>query len=174
MRRAALASLALSCGAGLVLAFGAGPALAQKGQVVPSGPDVRTPARYATVNLVAGFMPDPHEVRVVAGGELDAAAAGLGRDCIGWIDVERADVTLTYTPGQFPLYLSATSQADTTIVVRDPQGAWHCNDDMVGLDPGVVLQRPAAGEYRIWVGTLDRGPPQQAVLRISEILPRQR
>ena len=149
------------------------PPGARQGQA-PSGtgPNIAASARYETVTLTAGFMPDPREVRVQAGGELNAAQAGLGRECVGWIDATRADVTLNYTAGQYPLYLSATSRADTTIVVRDPSGRWLCNDDLVGLDPGVVIQNPASGEYRIWVGTLDQGQPQQATLRISEVAPR--
>lgn len=149
----------------------AGIAFAQKGPTAPQGPDATQPARYATVDLTAGFMPDPWEVRVEAGGELDASAANLGPDCVGWIDATRADVTLNYSAGRYPLYISAASRADTTLVIRDPSGAWLCNDDMVGLDPGVVVQRPASGEYRIWVGTLSRGAPQASVLRISEIPP---
>jgi hypothetical protein len=158
--------------AGLAVVTSAGLALAQKGQVAPSGPNLTETARYATVSLAAGFLPDPHEIRVEAGGDLDAATANLGQECVGWIDPTRADVALTYTSGQFPLYISAASQADTTLVIRDPSGTWHCNDDMTGVDPGVVLRQPPSGEYRIWVGTLDRGRPQQATLRISEELPR--
>ena len=164
MRRAVLASLALACTAGM--------AFAQKGQVAPAGPNVTAPARYTTLNLAAGFMPDPHEVRIEAGGELDAAAAGIGPECVGWIDATRADVALNYTPGQYPLVISASASSDTTIVVRDPSGQWLCNDDMNGVDPGVVLRQPAAGEYRIWIGTYERGRPQQATLRITEQLPR--
>ena len=166
MRAPLLASLALACSAGL--------AMAQKGPPAASGPNLTEAARYATVSLAAGFLPDPHEVPVDAGGDLDVATAQLGAECIGWIDPTRADVTLTYTAEQFPLYISAASQADTTLVIRDPAGAWHCNDDMVGVDPGVVLRQPPAGEYRIWVGTLERGRPQKATLRISEELPRRR
>jgi hypothetical protein len=40
------------------------------------------------------------------------------------------------------------------------------------VDPGVVLQRPASGEYRIWIGTLESGRAQKATLRISEEPPR--
>ncbi len=137
-----------------------------------AGPDVSAPARYATLSLEAGFMPDPREIRVDAGGELDAAAANLGRDCVGWIDASRADVTLTYRAGNFPLVFLVDSRADTTLVIRTPNGQWLCNDDFQGLNPGVVIERPASGEYRIWVGTFDRGRPQPAVLRITEILPR--
>ena len=163
MRTVLVAGLALACTASL--------ALAQKGTPAPSGPNVTEQARYATIALNAGFMPDPHEIRVDAGGDLNAEEARLGQGCVGWIDASRADVTLTYTPGQYPLVITAVSQADTTLVVRDPSGNWQCNDDMDGLNPGIVLQRPAAGEYRIWIGTLDQGQPQQATLRISEVLP---
>lgn len=146
-----------------------------QGQAPAGGqPNIAAPARYATVNLTAGFMPDPHEVRVEAGGALNAAQARLGRECVGWIDAERADVTLNYTSGQYPLYISAVSRADTTLVIRAPDGRWLCNDDMEGLNPGVIVQNPASGEWRIWVGTLDRGQPQQATLRISEVPPRRR
>jgi len=137
-----------------------------------AGPNTQAPARYATVNLQAGFMPDPHEVRVEAGGELDAAAARLGQGCVGWIDATRADVTLNYTAGDFPLIFLAESRADTTLVILGPDGRWLCNDDFQGLNPGVVIQRPASGEYRIWVGTFGRGRPEAAVLRITEIMPR--
>ena len=159
----------LSVAAAVVLAT-TGLAFAQKGQA-PGGPDLTQPARYATVALTAGFMPDPHETRLEAGGELDARTANLGRGCVGWIDQTRADVTLTYTAGSFPLYISAVSRADTTLVIRDPAGNWLCNDDMEGLNPGVIIRQPASGEYRIWVGTLSRGPAQPATLRISEVPP---
>jgi len=163
MRRSLLLATLAICSAGL--------AFAQKGPTPPAGPNVTAPARYATVQLTEGFMPDPHETRVQAGGELDAATANLGPACVGWIDATRADVTLNYRAGRYPLYLSAASRADTTLVVRDPSGNWLCNDDMEGLNPGIVIQQPASGEYRIWVGTLDRVPPEPALLRISEIPP---
>jgi hypothetical protein len=136
------------------------------------GPNTREAARYATVALSSGFMPDPHEVRVEAGGELDAGAARLGQGCVGWIDATRADVTLTYTAGTLPLIITADSRADTTLVILGPDGRWSCNDDFQGLNPGVVFRRPASGEYRIWVGTFGRGRPEAAILRISEIMPR--
>jgi hypothetical protein len=136
------------------------------------GPNTREAARYATVTLASGFTPDPHEVRVEAGGELDAGAARLGQGCVGWIDATRADVTLNFTAGSLPLVITADSRADTTLVILAPDGRWLCNDDFQGLNPGVVFQRPASGEYRIWVGTFSRGRPEAAVLRISEIMPR--
>jgi hypothetical protein len=137
-------------------------------------PDVRAEPRYAALELRVGFEPDPREVTVDAGGNRDARA--MRANCSGMIDFSRPDVNLTYTQGtgQFPLYIGAVSQADTTIVINDPQGNWHCNDDYEGLNPGVVFQRPMFGTYNIWIGTLDRGPTQPATVRISEVPPRPR
>ena len=137
-------------------------------------PDFRAEPRYGALELRVGFEPDPREVTVDAGGNRDARV--IHATCSGMIDFARPDVTLAYAQGtgQFPLYLGAVSQADTTIVIRDPQGNWHCNDDYEGLNPGVVFQRPLFGSYSIWIGTLDRGPTQPAVVRISEVPPRRR
>lgn len=159
--------------AGAVLAMVAGAAVAQqKGQAQPQAqqfPDWRAAPRYATVNLRAGFEPDPREFHVEAGG--DREATGIGPDCVGWIDFSKPDIDLNYTSGQFPLYISVTSNADTTLVINDSAGNWHCNDDMNGVNPGIVLQRPQSGNYNIWVGTFERGSAQRAVVRISEIPP---
>jgi len=137
-------------------------------------PDWRAEPRYAALELRVGFEPDPREVTVDAGGNRDARA--INAACSGMIDFTRPDVNLTYTQGsgQFPLFIGAVSQADTTIVINDPQGNWHCNDDYEGLNPGVVFQRPAFGLYNIWIGTLERGPTQPATVRISEVPPRRR
>ena len=80
---------------------------------------------------------------------------------------------LNYSPGQgqYPLFISAVSQADTVLVINDPQGRWHCNDDLDGVNPGIVFQQPAHGNYNIWVGTLEPGPTQRATVRISEVAP---
>ncbi len=135
-------------------------------------PDWRAEPRYGTLNLNVGFEPDPRTVDVDAGG--DRQVSGLGPNCAGWIDFSRPDVDLNYSPGQgqYPLYISAVSQSDTTIVINDPQGRWHCNDDFEGLNPGVIFQQPLHGNYNIWIGTLDAGPTQRATVRISEVPPR--
>jgi hypothetical protein len=149
------------------------PVLAQqKSPARQTTPDVAAQPRYATVNLRVDFAPDPHETRVEAGG--DREVQGLGADCTGWIDYARPDVDLNYQAGNMPLYISVVSQADTTLIINDPSGRWLCNDDLEGLNPGVIIQRPASGNYKIWIGTVDRGPAQPATLRISEVPPRQR
>lgn len=123
---------------------------------------------YGTVTLRSGFEPDPHDVNVDAGGTIDAST--INSDCIGMI-AERADVTLRYTRGDLPLIISVTSDADTTLVVRAPNGQWSCNDDgEFGLNPSVRFDSPRSGRYQIWVGTFgsDAGNPP-SVLHISEV-----
>jgi len=144
----------------------------QKAPARQARPDVAAQPRYATINLRADFAPDPHETRVEAGG--DREVQGLGADCSGWIDYARPDVDLNYQAGSLPLYISVVAQADTTLVINDPSGRWLCNDDMEGLNPGIVIQRPASGNYNIWIGTVERGPAQAATLRISEMPPSRR
>jgi hypothetical protein len=164
---AAASGLALLLAAGAGLAQGVAP---QKPPQAGALPDWRAQPRYTTLNLRAGFEPDPQEVPVEAGGNRDAGP--VGPDCAGWIDFERPDVDLNYTAGTFPLIISAESEVDTTIVINDPAGRWLCNDDLDGLNPGVVFERPQSGNYNIWVGTFDRGQPRAATVRVSEVLPR--
>ncbi len=153
---------------GLMVAAGA---MAQQGKQPAQDalPNWRAEPRYQTLTLNAGFEPDPREVRVEAGGEREANA--IRPECAGWIDFSRPDVDLNYTAGQYPLVISAVSTVDTTIVVNDSEGNWHCNDDFDGLNPGVVFRQPRTGNYNIWVGTFERGRPQPATVRVSEILP---
>jgi len=126
------------------------------------------PPAFGTLNLNAGFMPDPQTVELVAGGNIPAGR--LGRDCAGSI-ADAPDVRLNYRAGQgLPLYISATSRADVTLVVNLPN-SWICNDDFDGLNPGIVLQRPPSGQYDIWVGVF-AGGTAPARLGISEIPPR--
>ncbi|NKC33771.1 peptidase S1 [Falsiroseomonas selenitidurans] len=156
--------------AGVVLALSAGGALAQKAPQQQQQPNWRAEPRYETVTLQAGFEPDPREVAVEAGG--DGEATGLGPDCAGWIDFSKPDVDLNYTSGQYPLYISVVAGVDTTLVMNDAAGNWICNDDLDGVNPGIVITRPQSGNYNIWIGTFDRTTPQRATLRISEIPPR--
>lgn len=128
--------------------------------------DPNAPPSYGTVRLHG--VPDPHVVRLQSGGRIDAAR--LGTACSGFV-AEAPDVRLTYTRGTLPLFISAVSEADTTLVVNAPDGSWHCNDDSRpgSVNPSVRFATPQSGRYEIWVGT--RAGPQfhPARLEISEI-----
>jgi len=145
-----------------LLAVTVGPVVAQNYSRPPS---------FGTLNLSANFAPDPVVVNVTAGGNVAAERLG-GAQCVGTI-ADAPDVRLNYRAGQgLPLYISATSNADVTLVVNLPNGRWACNDDFRGTDPGLVFANPLSGQYDIWIGHYDRGRRVPAQLRISEIPPR--
>ena len=77
---------------------------------------------------------------------------------------------VTYTAGDFDLYISATADRDATLIVNAPDGSWWCDDDSAGdLNPGLVFDNPQSGRYDIWVGTYSEGPAADATLHISEL-----
>ncbi|WP_417489844.1 hypothetical protein [Maricaulis sp.] len=140
-----------------------------RGEVdVPAVLDFRLPANYGSVSLQAGFIPDPHNLALQAGGDVDIYEA-LGQNCRGF-STTAPDYNLNYAAGTLDLYISATSNADTTLVVNSPDGGWHCDDDGAGnLNPGVHFDQPASGVYNIWVGTYGEIEPENATLHISEL-----
>ena len=130
--------------------------------------DFNARPNYGTVTLDAGFTPDPSNVSVRAGGNLDASR--ISSNCRGYIS-SAPDVRLVYSNGNFPLIISASSRADTTLVVNAPDGRWYCDDDggVNGLNPAVRFNSPRSGRYEIWVGTYRSGSLEAARLAISEV-----
>lgn len=126
---------------------------------------------FGTIDLTTNFLPDPRSIDVTAGGNISADR--LGNDCTGSI-ANAPDVRLNYQAGRFPLFISVQSDADTTLAVNLPDGSWVCNDDLIDLNPGIVLDRPLSGQYDIWIGVFGGGSGTPARLSISEIPPRQR
>lgn len=127
---------------------------------------------YGSVSLNTGFSSDPYSVRVTAGGSIDARQT-LGGNCRGMI-AGPPDFQLFYNAGNvFPLNIFVQASADTTLVVNDPYGNWHCDDDGMGnLNPLVTYANPSSGRYDIWVGTFLSGSGlPQATLFISELQP---
>lgn len=147
-------------GAALALAMCATPVLAQDYNLDPS---------FGWLNLMTGYVPDPAVIPLVAGGDIDASS--LGEGCVGFI-ADAPDFRVTYEAGtDFPLIISAVSDADTTLVVNDAGGGWHCNDDTDGLNPAIRFDQPASGQYDIWVGVYADGPTTApAGLYISEVM----
>lgn len=123
---------------------------------------------YTTLNLVSGFEPDPQTVNLQSGGSIDAST--ISSSCRGFI-ANAPDVRVNYTPGRYPLIISANSDADTTLVVNAPDGRWYCDDDSGegGLNPMVRFNNPQRGQYDIWVGTYGNARLEPATLAISEV-----
>lgn len=134
--------------------------------VIP-GPNYRLEPSYGSIALAAGFLPDPHQVAIAAGGVYEASTT-VDSACRGWI-AEAPDYRLSFTASTNPLLtISATSADDTTLVINDPGGNWHCNDDSDGLNPAVAFEQPLSGQYDIWIGTYSEGDLFQSTLSISE------
>ena len=121
-----------------------------------------------TLTLRSGFSGDPRVVDVTPGG---ASANPLnGPGCVGYIGY-RPDAVVTYNPSSFDLTFSAASTTDINLVVRDPNGRYHCDDDSgEGLNPALTVVNPSRGRYTVWVGVYGESSQYvDGVLGISEL-----
>jgi hypothetical protein len=123
---------------------------------------------YGTYNLSGGFQPDPTNVSVSSGGNIDASK--LGNGCTGFI-ASAPDVRLNYEPGSLPLIISVSSSADTSLAINLPDGSWLCDDDggNQGMNPSITLRNVQSGQYDIWVGTYGETDAKRATLSFSEL-----
>ena len=138
---------------------------------VHAQPNWRAAPMFGTVNLRTGFIPDPHSVAIRAGGPDRNSISGSG--CAGYINNAQPDVDLNYEAGRSRLYIYVTSTSDTTLLVNDASGNWHCSDDFEGSNPAIIFNNPPSGNYNIWVGTYDTaGGTPAATVYISEMAPR--
>ncbi len=119
-----------------------------------------------TIDLAAGFPLDPTFLSVNGGGEVDASI--LGEGCTGFINVSPV-VTVNWTGETEQVRVFFVSDSDSTLVVVTPDGKILCNDDVsdVLLDPFLAVDSPAAGTYRIWVGSYAKSQLIPGVLVLS-------
>ena len=114
--------------------------------------DVSAEASYGSIDLAGFFSPDPYREEILAGGSVNARdVAG----CSGYIS-DAPDLELGFSNPASQLGFFVTSDVDTTLVINDPSGDWHCNDDFDtagGTNAGLNFSRPEAGVYDIWVGS---------------------
>jgi hypothetical protein len=122
---------------------------------------------YGSVNLNAGFTPDPFNVNITSGGSI--SASNVSSSCRGWV-ANAPDYSVNYNAGGFDLTIGATSSSDTTLLVNGPNGEWYCDDDSgAGLNPLVQLNNPRSGRYDVWIGSYSSGDYAATVLSISEL-----
>jgi hypothetical protein len=112
-----------------------------------------TSATTPTVPLTETTM--PITATLVAGGDLGAYEIELGNDlCTGFITAAPSyGFDWQGEAGQLVIFFEG--EADTTLVVRDPTGAFECDDDAAGaknLNPYLDLT-PVEGHYNVWVGS---------------------
>lgn len=134
-----------------------------------TGLDISRTARFGNASLNGGFLPDPYQRSVTAGGavsiqdEIGGQASGT---CRGYTTAEPT-LELSYNGGS-DLFIYTHGDADTTLAINGPDGRWHCSDDEIGTDAGIAFYGGQSGVYDIYVGTYSRGD-RQTLLRVSEI-----
>ena len=105
-----------------------------------------------------GFQPDPFRIEAVTGGgEVDAALRNLGGDCAGRIHIQptfRFQALTVFDALRF-IFIADAVTADAALIVLDPQGNFHCNNNSSGLrNPMVEITAALPGDYNVWVGAL--------------------
>jgi hypothetical protein len=134
-----------------------------------SGPDWSADPTYGSVELSAGFMPDPYQIAISAGGSNYAGSYCMS--CAGYV-ATAPDLDVYYNAGGYPLYIYVQSNSDTTLLINGPDGEWYGSDDVMGANPMVIFNPPQSGLYDIWVGTYSSGSYQNSTLYVSEMDPR--
>ena len=121
--------------------------------VVALAQDYQLQSLHGSVELDGNFGPDPYIVNLTAGGFNDAGA--ISSDCVGYIS-EAPSFEFEFNNPLAPIGIFVISNADTTLVINDPAGQWHCNDDFLedgDTSPGLNFEYPLSGIYDIWVGS---------------------
>lgn len=135
-------------------------------------PNWQAAPTYGTINLSAGFTPDPY-LRSISAGGADEVGLG-GSECTGYIHAAAPDLDLNYQAGGYQLAIYAKADTDITLIVNAADGRWYCSDDYSGTNPAIVFSNPPSGNYNIWIGTYrpSSSPLPESVLYISEMEPR--
>jgi hypothetical protein len=123
---------------------------------------------FGSAALASGFTPDPYTVGITSGGSVDASY--LGGSCLGFA-TSAPHFRLKYTSGSFPLLrFYFIGSGDTTLIINNPNGGWHCVDDSYStLNPTIDFNSPASGQYDIWVGSYSSGNFVSGTLYITEV-----
>ena len=118
-------------------------------------PDWELEPPFGAVTLDAGFLPDPYSRNVTAGGWSYLPFCGFNSQ--GYV-ATAPDFDLYYDASGVSLTFYVESNTDTILLINDPSGAWHFNDDGGGgLNPSITINRPQSGLYSVWIGTHNFG-----------------
>lgn len=123
--------------------------------------------RYGKQVLAPGFSPAPFHIAAVSGGEHDARSLNLGNNCLGFVMLD-PDFAVHLERGFSLITFLVESAEDTTLIVHLPDGSWRCDDDTNGLNPALAFSDPAAGSYRIWIGSYAEDIQSHSALWVSE------
>lgn len=138
------AALRLAGASAIALAFaGAGLAQEVNADLEPN---------YGAFEIDADDVATVREFKMIAGGPVPAEYAA-SEACSGFVTTQ-PDFLIDWDPNSDGfLRFYAMSASDTTLVVQDPSGDFHCDDDSYNnMNPRIDFQDSEAGEYAVWVG----------------------
>lgn len=125
-------------------------------------PNFNLRPHFGSIQLEAGFLPDPQTRNVTAGGTINLNRCNLGNNVFIWGEevngfvTSRPDFSLNWYGVSNQLTIAIESNADAILLVNAPDGrTWYYDDDYRGLDPAITLQNPQQGRYDIWIGSYD-------------------
>ena len=121
---------------------------------------------FGQIDLNAGFLPDPHQRAITAGGTHSLAGC-LGNGWQGFVTV-RPDFDLYWNGSASQLTIAVEAKADTVLLINAPDGSWHYNDDYRGTNSAVTFYNPQAGLYDIWIGSYDGSRRNPGTLIFTE------
>lgn len=125
-------------------------------------PSMRAVGRPITV------PPNPIRVTAAMGrtnGVFNAADVRGEGTCRGWMQSAPSHTMVITRPQPF-LVVAVTSAADSTLIIRRPDGSVVCNDDHYNLNPGIEGAFPA-GLYQVWVGSYRQGEERPYRITVS-------
>lgn len=116
-------------------------------------------AVYGSHELDEGSFTENFETYLYAGGNRDVSY--LGGECVGQAAAEPDfQFEVKDSLGEMLLAFAAdTDGDDAVLIVNDPSGNWHCNDDAYGesMNPALLMDLSETGTYRVWVGSYQSG-----------------
>ena len=134
---------------------------------VSACPDWQAAPHFGTIDLGAGFQPDPFVRSLTAGGTINLRHCFQQQNWSGYVTT-RPDLDLRWHGNSRRLTIAVESNADTVLLINSPDGRWHYNDDHRGLNPAIIFYNPQAGLYDIWIGSYDGSRRNPARLVITE------
>ncbi len=182
----ALGSGVFGCATSRPAAYGYVAADVQAWERASTVLDFNGEANFGGAELTSGFTPDPWAFQMTAGGgrnPINIASLGMrdsqtGVVCGRSFVTRRPDFHFHFNAGvTFSLlrfWVLVNNNTDATLVIREPDGHWRCNDDhgrgwASPTMPALDFHRPQAGRYDIWVGSFDASANNPASLYVTEL-----
>ncbi len=135
---------------------------------IAGGLDYNLQSNFGGTTLAANFQPDPFTVAITSGGDVDAAQFNYGQNCLGFTTIQ-PDFRVNWSGRSEGLRFFFVGRGDTTLLINDANGNWHCSDDSYNTtNPTIDIMNPPEGQFDIWVGSYNGNENIDGTLYITE------